>query len=229
MHKLLEVIVTSAAEAMLAAAGGADRLELVRDLDAGGLTPSWDAAREVSESVSIPVRVMLRENASMSVANSEELRALQSMAAKFQQLAIDGLVMGWVGDTGELDIAALEAILRAAPIGRVTFHRAFEHLTDPFAGLRGLKSFGQIDRILTCGGGGSWEERKRRLREWSKAAAPEIGVIVGGGLSEVEIAELLADAEFPEVHVGRAARSPQENDGVLDAAKIASLKSRRGR
>jgi copper homeostasis protein len=232
MHKLLEVIVTSAEEAVIAAAGGADRLELVRELDTGGLTPSWEDARAVTESVSIPVRVMLRENASMSVAGAEELRALRRMAARFQQLRIDGLVMGWIGETGELDLAALEAILPATPICKVTFHRAFEHLADPRDGLRVLKSFKQVDRILTGGGPGPWEERKRRLRELRDAAAPEIGVIVGGGLSDAEIAELLADAEFPEVHVGRAARNPQENDGALDAGKMALLKilkSRRGR
>jgi hypothetical protein len=38
----------------------------------------------------------------------------------------------------------------------------------------------------------------------------------------------MGEAEFQEVHVGRAARIPQENDGVLDAGKIAALKKRRG-
>jgi len=224
----LEVIVTSAAEAIIAAIGGADRLELVRALETGGLTPEWDTVRAVSESVPIPVRVMLRENSSMSMASRKELEALQNGAAQFQRFGIDGLVMGWIGEAGQVDVESLEAVLAKAPKCKVTFHRAFEHLADPFEGLRALKRFRQIDRILTCGGTGSWEERKNRLREWSKAAAPEIGILVGGGLSEMEVAELMGDAEFPEVHVGRAARIPQENDGALDAGKIAMLKSRRG-
>ena len=222
----LEVIVTSAAEARVAAAAGADRLELVRDLNTGGLTPEWKIFCEVAAAVSIPVRVMLRENASMTVADAAELKTLQTKAAQMQALPI-GLVMGWVTSDGAVDVASLAAVLAHAGKCPVTFHRAFEHLTDPFAGLLALKSFPQIDKILTNGGAGSWLERKQRLRAWSDAAAPEIRILVGGGLSDTEIADLMADPQFPEVHVGRAARTPQENDGVLDAQKIALLKTTR--
>jgi copper homeostasis protein len=222
----LEVIVTSAAEARVAAAGGADRLELVRDLDTGGLTPEWEIIREVVAAVEIPVRVMLRENASMAVADAAELKALQTKAAQIQALPVDGLVIGWITSDGAVDVASLEAILAHANC-HITFHRAFEHLADPFAALRVLKRFPQIDKILTNGGAGSWLERKQRLRAWSDAAAPEISILVGGGLSNTEIADLIADPQFPEVHVGRAARTPPENDGVLDAQKIALLKTTR--
>lgn len=223
----LEVIVMSAAEARVAAAGGADRLELVRDLDTGGLTPELEIVREVTAAVSIPVRVMLRENASMSLANAAELKTLQTKAAQIQALPINGLVMGWVTSAGAVDVSSLEAVLAHAGQCPVTFHRAFEHLADPFAGIRVLKRFPQIDKILTNGGPGSWAERKQRLRAWSDTALPEIHILVGGGLSDTEIADLIADPKFPEVHVGRAARTPQENDGALDAQKIALLKTTR--
>jgi copper homeostasis protein len=226
MHKL-EVIVTSADEAIAAEQGGADRLELVRDLNSGGLTPDCEMARAVTEAVAIPVRVMLRENASMLVASAKELAALRQAAAKLRELPIDGLVLGWIDGAGEVDVASLRAVLNEAPSCKVTFHRAFEHLRDPFEGLKVLKGFPQIDRILTCGGTGSWAERKSRLKNWSVAATPAMGILVGGGLSNVEVAELMADADFPEVHVGRAARTPAENNGAIDPAKIALLKSRR--
>jgi copper homeostasis protein len=223
MHKL-EVIVMSATEAVIAKGGGADRLELVRDLDTGGLTPDWATVRAVCDAVSIPIRVMLRENPSMAVASAGELQSLQTTAAKFQQLPIDGLVMGWVTTAGAIDVVSLETVLAAAPRTNVTFHRAFEHLTDPFAGIQLLRRYRQIDKILTGGGAGSWPERKQRLCAWSIAASPEITILVGGGLTDAEVAELMADPQFPEVHVGRAARTPQQNDGALNAAKIALLK-----
>jgi copper homeostasis protein len=224
----LEVIVTSAEEARIAAAGGADRLELVRALETGGLTPDLETVRAVSESVSIPVRVMLRENSTMAMASPQELAKLQADAAQFQRFPIDGLVMGWVSDAIDVDIVSLEAVLAKSGNCKVTFHRAFEHLADPIKGLKVLKRFRQIDRILTGGGIGSWAERKSRLRAWSEAAGPEIGILVGGGLAEVEVAELMGEDEFAEVHVGRAARVPPENDGLLNAGKIAALKNRRG-
>ena len=223
MHKL-EVIVMTAAEARIAEESGADRLELVRDLDSGGLTPDIAMVRAVLAAVSIPVRVMLRENGSMAVANTGELDILQTKALQMRELPLDGLVMGWTTAAGAVDIAAMARVLTATGKHNITFHRAFEHLADPLDGLRVLKQFSQIDKILTNGGAGSWTERKQRLGDWSQAAAPEIGILVGGGLSEIEIAELMSDPNFPEVHVGRAARSPQENSGALDAAKIALLK-----
>lgn len=221
----LEVIVMSAEEAAVALRGGADRLELVRDLNTGGLTPHFEVTQAVVAAVSIPVRVMLRENASMLVANPAELAALRHKAAQIQQLPVDGIVMGWVTKNAEVDVASLETVLADAPKCNVTFHRAFEHLADPFAGLRILKQFKQIDKILTGGGSGDWRERKQRLYAWSQAAAPEIGILVGGGLSNAEIADLKNDPHFPEIHVGRAARTPQTNEGALDAAKISSLKT----
>jgi len=220
----LEVIVMTEGEARIAEAGGADRLELVRDLDSGGLTPEIEMVRAVTAAVSIPVRVMLRENGSMAVANAAEFKALQTKALQMRELPVDGFVMGWITTAGAVDMASLATVLTCTGKHNVTFHRAFEHLADPFEGLRVLKQFSQIDKILTNGGAGSWVDRKLRLRAWSKAAAPEIGILVGGGLSEDEIADLMGDSNFPEVHVGRAARIPQENDGTLDAAKIALLK-----
>ena len=52
--KLLEVIVTSVDEARAAEEGGADRLELLRDLDVEGLTPVLALVEDVLASVTIP-------------------------------------------------------------------------------------------------------------------------------------------------------------------------------
>jgi len=224
MHRL-EVIVTSATEAVAAADGGADRLELIRALDNGGLTPVLETVLEVIEATSTPVRVMLRGNSSMSLAGPLELHELEKSAASLSRLPLDGLVMGWVSRTSEVDVRTLEAVLAAAPQCKVTFHRAFEHVRDPAESLRLLRRYPQIDRILTSGGKGSWTERKRRLLALSKAAAPEIGIIVGGGLSTKQVADLMADPRFPEVHVGRPARTPQQNSGAVDRGRVAFLKN----
>ncbi len=59
---ILQVIACSVADAIEAQRGGAGRLEVVRAMDAGGLTPPVSRVREILAAVSIPVRVMLREN-----------------------------------------------------------------------------------------------------------------------------------------------------------------------
>jgi copper homeostasis protein len=217
------VIVTSLDEAIEAELGGADRLELVCSLESGGLTPSLALVPDVVQRVSIPVRVMLRENASMSIEDPGELNTLQCRARTLADLPIDGLVLGFIND-GVLDLTATKELLSVAPKCRATFHRAFDHLRDPLHALHELKQLPQIDRILTSGGEGSWLERKTRLLEWQRAAAPQIKIIVAAGLFAANLAETSEDCSEFEVHVGRAARIPQITSGLVSRSQVASLK-----
>jgi copper homeostasis protein len=225
MPKLLEVIVTSAEEAREAELGGADRLELVRDLHVGGLTPRLDVAEHVVRAVSIPVRVMVRENASMWLAHAGEIDTLRSRARQFRELPIDGLVLGFVKDDA-LDAETIAQVADAAPGCRVTLHRAFEHAKDPLAAIQQAKQFPQIDRILTGGGAGNWQERKSRLLAWQTAAAPEIGILIGIGLRTSTLTEMALNANGFEFHAGRAARVPHTTAGVVSRNEIARLKAR---
>ena len=69
MFHTLEVIATSADDAVAAEEGGADRLELVTDLARGGMTPSLDVLDGVLAAVKVPVRVMLRESEAHEVSD----------------------------------------------------------------------------------------------------------------------------------------------------------------
>lgn len=217
------MIVTSLHEAIEAELGGADRLELVCSLESGGLTPPLPLVREVLERVRIPVRVMLRENASMSIGHPAERNTLQSGARILASLPIDGFVLGFIKN-GALDLTTIEEVLAAAPKCRATFHRAFDHVRDPLRALHELKKIPQIDRVLTSGGEGSWLERQTRLLEWQRAATPQIKIIVAAGLSTTNLASISQDCSEIEVHVGRAARIPQVISGAVDRSQVASLK-----
>ena len=75
---LLEVIVQTADDARAAEAGGADRLEVVRDINRDGLTPSIDVVRSIQAATRLPLRVMVRESATFTVAGATELRGVAS-------------------------------------------------------------------------------------------------------------------------------------------------------
>src|SRR5690242_1410597 len=57
---IFEVIALGAEDAVAAQTGGADRLELVTDMAADGLTPSRAVFGAIRRAVRIPLRVMLR-------------------------------------------------------------------------------------------------------------------------------------------------------------------------
>jgi len=217
------VIVTSLDEAIEAELGGADRLELTRSLEMSGLTPPLSLVQSVVERVSIPVRVMLRENASMSIRSQTEINTLQTSTRALAQLPIDGLVLGFI-NRDVLDLAATKQVLAAAPNCRATFHRAFDNLRQPLRALQELKQLPQIDRVLTSGGEGSWAERKARLLAWRSAALPQIKIILAAGLCASSLAENSKDLSDIEVHVGRAVRIPQVTSGTVNRSQVAALK-----
>jgi len=222
--KVLEVIVNSLPDAIEAQEGGADRLEVVRDLACGGLTPDLGLVRAIAEAVDIPLRVMLRENSSMTLKSAGELERLCRTAAEIAALGVDGVVAGFIQDDA-VDVAAMRAIAAATPPGlKITFHRAFDDLSDPVRAIQTLKTIPQVDRILTVGGTGAWPERKVRLHEWQRIAAPEITILAGAGLLLPVITDLWLDSHISEVHIGRAARVPQETSGLVSRMQVAQVK-----
>ncbi len=220
--RVIEVIVTSVQDAIAAEAGGADRLELIRDFAVGGLTPEIAVIEEVLSAVSIPVRVMVRENAGFTVTDRQELDAVLDHAVEVSSLPIDGLVFGYVRD-GLIDEVALSALLERVPSANVTFHRAFEATNNHFASINTLKRYPRVDRILTNGGSfRSWAERVRYLCKLQEAAHP-ILLLVGGEV-DVDAARELAATELHEFHIGRAGRRGLVVEGAVDMEKIFELR-----
>ena len=221
MDVLIEVIACSVDDALEAERGGAGRVELVRELGRGGLTPSLDFVDRVREVVKIPIRVMIREADGYEAGGADALARLAGLAARVAALGVDGLVMGCL-HSGHLDVAAIDTVLKAASPVQATFHHAFDDLPDPIAALRELGRWPQIDRVLTAGGPGDWNRKAARLDRFTAVAAPGITVLAGGGV-DAEALRALSMSSVVEAHVGRAARVPPTADGPVSSKKVAEL------
>lgn len=223
MPKSLEVIVTSVHEAREAERGGADRLELVRDLANDGFTPSIDLVRNVVSAVSIPVRVILRDRIGFT-AQACDLTPLRARIEELWGLGVDGLVLGFIDSAG-IEARFLRTALQAAPDCRVTFHRAFDEVPDPRCALEQLRQIPQIDRVLTSGGAGTPEERSWRLAEWQQIAGPNLAILAGGGLDAESLKVFVRQHALHEFHVGRAARIPATPSGAVRRFPVSCLRS----
>jgi copper homeostasis protein len=219
---LLEVIVQTVADACAAAAGGADRLEIVRAIRSGGLTPPLALVTAIAAAVPLPLRVMVRENAGYDTDQSE-VQALQRAAAEFAGAGVDGLVAGF-SKRGALSVADLSVVLDAAPAVPVTFHRAFDAVSDPLAAIDLLARIPQIDGVLTSGGEGTPEARCTRLRDYSARAGARLAIVAGGGVDEEAFALFAKAACVRVIHVGRAARDGQNPEGAVSAARVRRLR-----
>ena len=219
---VLEVIATSVADAIEAEKGGASRLEVVRDLQAGGLTPSFDLVSDIQSAVSIPLRVMLRDNTSFDIGGEAEVQRLCDDAVRFAALGVDGFVIGFL-KAGFIDVESTQRILHCAPNLPATFHHAFEDTQDKSHALEQIKSFSQVDRILSHGGPGQLSDRVQRLAEYEQLAGPVITILAGGGIDAEAITQIRRSTGISEFHVGRAARAGMRVDGRVQAELVSKL------
>lgn len=219
---LLEVIVQSVSDARAAAQGGADRLEVVRAIHDGGLTPLPSLVRAIAAETALPLRVMVRENAGYAMA-AGELPVLRLAAAEFAAAGVDGIVIGFAR-AGELSLGDLTRVLEATPGVRATFHRAFDSLRDPLSAIDRLASLPQVDRILTRGGDGPPATRCDRLREIAARAGRRFEIIAGSGVDDEALSMFARTGCVREVHVGRAARDDGDPDGPVSVARVRRLR-----
>jgi copper homeostasis protein len=222
-HKqLLEVIVASLQDAREAEAGGADRLEIVRDLEVGGLTPPLALVQEIVGNVATPARVMVRETANFTVSGKPEMDRLLRTMGELARLPIDGVVLGFL-DNGRVDLRTTQQILSEAPSLRATYHRAFEETEAPFEDLAALENLQQVDRILTSGGPGDWTEKAAKLAALQQACA-RITILAGGGMTLEGVRYLREHTALREFHVGAAVRIPATLSGVVSAKQVARFR-----
>lgn len=222
MSILLEVIVQTVADARAATEGGADRLEVVRDIRDGGLTPDLALVEAIKRATSLPLRVMVRENAGFETSDAE-IEVLRAAAWHFTKLGVDGLVAGFAR-LGELSLHEFAAVIEAAPGVPVTFHRAFDTLHDPIAAVETLSKISRVDGILTSGGEGSAEERCARLRAYISRAASRLSIIAGGGVDLDAFRLFVESGCVGLIHVGRLAREGGNPEGAVSAASVRRLR-----
>jgi len=219
---IIEVIVQTVDDARAATDGGADRLEVVRAIRDGGLTPALSVVEAISRTTPLPLRVMVRENAGFDT-SAAEIEKMRAAAWNLTRLGVDGLVAGFA-KSRELMLPEFEAVIEAAPGVPVTFHRAFDSLSNPLAAIDVLATNRRIDRILTSGGHGPVEERCTHLREYVASAGSRLTIIAGGGVDVEMFRSLVAQRTVREIHVGRAAREGGNNEGPVSAASVRRLR-----
>lgn len=223
---LLEVIALDAEDAVAAQAGGADRLELVTDMAADGLTPSRETFAAVRAAVDIPLRVMLRRTDGFAAGDVaglvEPARGLRAEGAR-------EFVLGFLNPDGSADLAAVEAVVAELEGCRWTFHRAIDRAADRDQLRKALADLPGLDTYLTAGSaGGVSEGLPVLLAEAARAGEPGYGarILVGGGLTLAHLPRLRA-AGVDAFHIGGAAR-PSGWGRPVSAAAVAEWREALG-
>ncbi|MCX5198687.1 copper homeostasis protein CutC [Streptomyces sp. NBC_00249] len=205
---LLEVIALDVEDAVAAQAGGADRLELVTDMAADGLTPSREAFAAIRAAVDIPLRVMLRRTDGFAAGPAGAVARLVESARELRAEGAEEFVLGFLNPDGSPDLAAVEAVVAELDGCRWTFHRAIDRAADRDGLRKALADLPGLDTYLTAGSAGGVDEGLSVLvAEAARGGEPGYGarILVGGGLTLAHL-PLLRSAGIDAFHIGGAAR-----------------------
>lgn len=216
---LLEVIALDAADARAAEEGGADRIEVVADMAADGLTPDPDVVARMRDVTSLPLRVMLRANAGFRT-SAHELDRLRAAAETLKKVGADGFVLGFLDSFSQIDISATNKLAAVVTPLPWTFHRALDHALDPVPAWTTVKELGgTLDTVLTAGSARGVDSGVDLLvRRAAEGPASADMIMAGGGLRRKHVA-ILGAAGVAKFHVGTAVRP----DGAWEAPVDASL------
>ncbi|MEU8551499.1 copper homeostasis protein CutC [Streptomyces roseoverticillatus] len=224
---ILEVIALGPRDARAAQDGGADRLELVTDMAADGLTPPLETFTAVRDAVDIPVRVMLRATDGFSAGDAAALAALCDTARALVAEGASEFVLGFLTDDGRADLTAVSALAEAiGPRARWTFHRAIDRAADRDALRKQLADLPGLDTYLTAGSASGVDDGLATLlAEAGRSDEPgyEPRIMVGGGL-QLKHLPVLRGGGISAFHIGGAAR-PDGWTGPVDAGAVRTWRS----
>ena len=197
MKRTVEIVCCSLQDCIDSARAGAGRIELCAAIEQGGLTPSIGLLQRAKQSVPIPIMAMIRPRGSGFCYSDWEFETMLADIAAMQ--AADGFVFGVLTPRRVVDVERCAELVKAAGTKQKVFHRAFDRLLDPLAGLESLIDLG-FNRILTSGIAPTAEDGIETLEILIKNAAGRIEIMPGGGIRPENV-EAILETKCKSVHL----------------------------
>ena len=193
---IIEVCANSYESAINAEQGGADRIELCKDLHIDGLTPTYEIAKKTIDKLKIPVFILIRPREGDFNYSNEEFELMKADIMKFKEMECKGIVSGVLNEDKTVDLGRTKELVELTRPLEFTFHRAFDVVSDPFKEIENLIELG-IDRVLTSGQEETANEGIELLETLHKIAGNRIKIMPGSGINKTNIVNF---KKFKEVH-----------------------------
>lgn len=218
----VEICTPSRASAVAAKEGGAQRVELCRSLEVGGLTPSEDDIEYCVRTLGLRTHVLVRPRAGDFCYNETEVAEIERTILRCKKLGAHAVVIGFLTRDGKVDTGLTRRMVQLAAPMEVTFHRAFdEALQDPIEALQAVADAG-CHRLLTSGQKPTAFEGASVIKRLVESA--KVTILAGSGVTPDNVRQLIAATGVTEVHGSCKTTLP---DGTLqtDAAQVRRLLS----
>jgi copper homeostasis protein len=224
---MLEIIAETVADARAAEAGGATQLDLKSDFVEFGLTPTAGMVEQVCSSVNIEVLVMVRTHANGMVLSPVDLEIMCADIRLAAARGASGFLLGALTETGTIDKQAVTTLQQAAGTIPLHFHLAWELTTEPEEALEELIDLG-VKSVRTTGGqglGGHAVDGLAQLKRFQQQAQGRIDLLLAGGVSAVNVGQLVSETGIVHAHAGSSVRTPPNPKGSVDQDKVHQLRS----
>lgn len=216
----VEICCNSIASAVAAKDGGADRIELCRDLECGGLTPSDEDIAYCTHRLGLRTHVLVRPRAGNFCYSEFEQMEMIASIKRCKELGAAAVVIGLLTEDGKVETEVTRRLVQLAAPMEVTFHRAFdEALQDPVEALWAVAS-SRCDRLLTSGQKATALEGVRVIR--SLVGVTGVKILAGSGVTPMNVRELVAKSSVREVH-GSCKKTLDDGTLVTDAAMVRQM------
>lgn len=231
----LEIIGFDIASCSIAQAMGASRIELCANPSEGGTTPSHGMIEQAKKTCSIPVFPIIRPRGGGFLYTTEEFEAMKTDIKTCLSIGCEGVVIGILLPDGNIDVERTQELVAAAGKMEVTFHRAFDRVSDPFESLEKIITIG-CNRILTSGLYQTALEGKDILKQLVDKAGDRIKIMPGSGVRSSNVVQLASTTGANAFHSSARTsitsnmmyRNPNMsedlNHATLDADEVRKLK-----
>lgn len=201
MDITIEVCCGTYYDAINAAKGGADRIELTSSIYLGGLTPSVSSLKLIKENTDLEVASMVRQRGAGFSYNEIEFTCMYEEAKDLLENGTDAIVFGFLNNDFTINQFYTEKMVNLSHKynREAVFHKAFDITSHDEKALQTLIDLG-VDRVLTSGGKSSAIEGKDNLKKLFSYSKGKIEILAGGGVNSTNALELIKYTGVKEIH-----------------------------
>lgn len=211
----VEVCANSFHSASIAQKLGAFRVELCQDLRLDGLTPSRELLEHVTQELEIPLHVLIRPRPGDFHYTKAELKLIEQEIEFAKSFPISGIVVGHLSLEFQPDSILLKEWRDQCSDLELTFHRAFDHVSNPFSALDKLVDAG-FDRILSSGQASNALLGISQLQSWQSYLNNRLEIMPGGGINHKNAPHFL-EKGFETIHLSaKQSDTPAEVEPTID-------------
>lgn len=218
MNKL-EISVNTKEEAIIAQAGGADRLEVTNQELFGGITPTIEDITEVITHTVLPCYIQLRPTVERWSLTDEEFNKMLHIIEISKIAGVKGIITGAIID-GKIDKEKVEKIIEVKGDLKFVFSHAIDSTYDYEGELEYLINNPGIDGIITNGSARTIFDGVARLKPFIEKIKDKL--VIGGSVTAENIS-ILREAGFEGITY-QCTKSLTDEEGRLSLDKIKKFK-----